>query len=152
MEEYRLLTQNSDYNSESRVLKHIPHKTKLDPTRMTVQACVAACQLDGWNDAGLEFGRECYCDNGTYPIGQSTPLMDCDMPCDGDASQFVSRRLIAKMRCKLTHDIGFVVAPSGCWSITKVRRLDLYHVAWSDVSPPRDDTHIELVLFRTRKP
>ena len=56
---------------------------------MTVQGCVEACHADYWTSAGIEYGRECYCDNRTYTIGESWEPVNCNMPCDGDASQSV---------------------------------------------------------------
>ena len=87
----RLLTDlNSDYSRTNRILKHIPHKVKLDYTRLTVTACISACAAEGYTDAGLEYSSECYCDNSTYPVGQSVTMMECNMGCSGDASQFVA--------------------------------------------------------------
>jgi len=53
---------------------------------MTVQQCIDNCAAAGHTSAGLEFGRECYCDNVLFPPSQSGPFTDYDMGCLGDAS------------------------------------------------------------------
>ena len=56
---------------------------------MTIQGCANACARDYWTSMGVEYGNECYCGNHTYPLGQSQTMNECNMPCDGDASQYV---------------------------------------------------------------
>lgn len=70
-----------------RILKHQP-TTIIPADEMTIQKCVDACQAAGFTSAGVEYGRECYCDNVTYPPGQSQDMGECNMPCTGDGSQF----------------------------------------------------------------
>jgi hypothetical protein len=56
---------------------------------MTVQKCIDACAADGFSSAGVEFGKECHCGNISFPAGSSAELDECNMPCLGDASQWV---------------------------------------------------------------
>ncbi|CAG8772051.1 7373_t:CDS:2, partial [Acaulospora colombiana] len=72
------------YNDSAgwRLLKHQP-TTPIPGDEMTVQKCVDACQASGFTSAGVEYGRECYCDNVTYPPGQSQDMGECFMPCTG---------------------------------------------------------------------
>ncbi|PVF94000.1 WSC-domain-containing protein [Serendipita vermifera] len=70
----------------NRILKHGP-VTPIPMDEMTVQKCIEGCKAAGFSSAGVEFGRECYCDNVTYPPGQSENWNECNMPCLGDGSQ-----------------------------------------------------------------
>ncbi|KAG8814910.1 hypothetical protein FRC19_001415, partial [Serendipita sp. 401] len=54
---------------------------------MTVQKCIDGCAAAGFSSAGVEYGGECYCDNVTYPPGQSQDMSECNMACTGDASE-----------------------------------------------------------------
>ncbi|EJT97083.1 WSC-domain-containing protein [Dacryopinax primogenitus] len=53
---------------------------------MTVEACVDICATNGFTYAGLEWAQECWCGNtlDTTRLGQYA----CDMPCQGDPSEF----------------------------------------------------------------
>jgi hypothetical protein len=57
---------------------------------MTVQKCIDGCAAAGFSSAGVEFGKECYCGNITFPPGSSSEPQECGMPCLGDASQYVT--------------------------------------------------------------
>ncbi|KAG8842004.1 hypothetical protein FRC20_004683, partial [Serendipita sp. 405] len=70
----------------NRILKHGPARD-ISGDSMTVQKCIEGCNQAGYSSAGLEYGRECYCDNVNYPPGQSESMSECDMPCTGDATQ-----------------------------------------------------------------
>ncbi|PVF94001.1 hypothetical protein CPB86DRAFT_70642 [Serendipita vermifera] len=54
---------------------------------MTVEKCIDGCAAAGFSSAGVEFGRECYCGNISYPPSQSYLMSECNMPCTGDASK-----------------------------------------------------------------
>jgi hypothetical protein len=56
---------------------------------MTVQKCIDRCAAAVFSSAGLEFGKECFCGNISFPPGSSAELDECNMPCLGDASQYV---------------------------------------------------------------
>ena len=55
----------------------------LDGSSMTVEGCINACSGMGYSLAGVEYARECYCDNS---IQNAAVLMNsgCDMPCTGN--------------------------------------------------------------------
>ena len=52
---------------------------------LTIAKCLARCQSNSFTYAGVEFGKNCHCDNsyGTYGV-QSDAL--CTTPCAGDSS------------------------------------------------------------------
>lgn len=52
---------------------------------MTTETCTSFCKSQGFTIAGLEYGRECYCDNTYF----STPLQSgqCNMNCAGNAKE-----------------------------------------------------------------
>jgi hypothetical protein len=54
---------------------------------MTIEPCLGACQDAGYVFAGVEFGKECWCDNVIRGIGTLTSDSDCNMPCSGNASE-----------------------------------------------------------------
>lgn len=58
--------------------------------KLTIPACVQACQGAGYAYAGLEYGRECWCGRAPAPNLEdaSDPqcAMQCDMPCGGNPS------------------------------------------------------------------
>ncbi|PVF98143.1 WSC-domain-containing protein [Serendipita vermifera] len=72
--------------SSNRLLKQGP-ATSIPYDQMTVQKCIDGCAAAGFSSAGVEYGGECYCDNVTYPPGQSQPISECNMGCKGDGSE-----------------------------------------------------------------
>ncbi|KAJ0324077.1 hypothetical protein Brms1b_001324 [Colletotrichum noveboracense] len=53
---------------------------------MTLSSCMANCTgFDYW---GTEYGRECYCGNFLDSTSTSALLVDCNMPCSGDSTQY----------------------------------------------------------------
>ncbi|KAG9042501.1 hypothetical protein FS842_002167, partial [Serendipita sp. 407] len=69
-----------------RILKHEPD-SPIPGDQMTVQKCIDGCAAAGYSSAGVELGRECYCDNVTYPLGPNDYKDKCSMPCTGDATE-----------------------------------------------------------------
>lgn len=57
---------------------------------MTVEMCVAFCKGKGFSLAGLEYGKECYCDN-KFATPSNAPQKNvfgaCNMPCAGNSAQ-----------------------------------------------------------------
>ncbi|KAL2141982.1 hypothetical protein VTI28DRAFT_1764 [Corynascus sepedonium] len=51
---------------------------------MTIASCAAFCS--SFKYFGLEYGRECYCDNTISLAATSADVSDCSFPCVGDAS------------------------------------------------------------------
>lgn len=48
----------------------------------TVESCLASCQSQGYQYAGLESWTECYCDSAIQSTGSVAPSTDCNLPCD----------------------------------------------------------------------
>ncbi|KAG8793431.1 hypothetical protein FRC17_008451, partial [Serendipita sp. 399] len=72
--------------ASNRILKQGP-ATPIPADSMTVQKCIDGCAAAGFSSAGVEFGKECFCDNVTYPPGQSEQMNECNKPCTGDGSR-----------------------------------------------------------------
>lgn len=57
---------------------------------MTVESCINFCKGKGYSLAGLEYARECYCDN-TYQQTDRAPKQNvmggCETKCSGDAGE-----------------------------------------------------------------
>lgn len=53
---------------------------------MTVEKCVDFCKANRFSHAGLEYGRECYCDNAIATDRAPKPgvMGNCEMKCAGD--------------------------------------------------------------------
>lgn len=58
------------------------------PLGVTASTCVAACQSLGFAFAGVETGRECWCDNEINPPTQRVSDNDCRQICDADIEQY----------------------------------------------------------------
>ncbi|KAG8818809.1 hypothetical protein FRC19_010302 [Serendipita sp. 401] len=56
-----------------------------DSDTMTVETCVNYCDSHNYRIAGLEYSRECYCDNDLQ--NGATTTTGCDMLCNGDNTQ-----------------------------------------------------------------
>jgi hypothetical protein len=55
---------------------------------MTVAGCTSACGSSGYALAGLEYAQECWCDNYVSSSGSKAAITDCNMACNGNASEF----------------------------------------------------------------
>lgn len=69
-----------------------PHRRTLPDRRiasddLTPQACAAACSVEGFLYAGLEYGRECWCGNSLHG-GSWVDDSQCDMTCAGEKTSF----------------------------------------------------------------
>ncbi|TDL22721.1 WSC-domain-containing protein [Rickenella mellea] len=51
---------------------------------MTEEACTTACFNAGYQYAGVEFSKECYCDN-SIQNGSASTTTGCDMACTGNS-------------------------------------------------------------------
>ncbi|KAF8878018.1 WSC domain-containing protein [Gymnopilus junonius] len=58
-----------------------------DVTGMTIESCLAFCTPAGYKYAGVEFSRECYCDNVIQSPGAPISSNSCNMACTGDADE-----------------------------------------------------------------
>lgn len=54
---------------------------------MTVPLCLSYCQSSGYNWAGLEYTRECYCAQHLSALSTHYPDSECSLPCMGNSSQ-----------------------------------------------------------------
>lgn len=57
-------------------------------SNMTVENCVTSCGGAGYTLAGMEYAGECYCDNYVAKSASNTTLTQCNMPCNGNSSEF----------------------------------------------------------------
>jgi hypothetical protein len=53
---------------------------------MTLESCTAFCA--GYQYAGVEYARECYCGNSFAAGSVAAPAGECDMTCAGNPSNF----------------------------------------------------------------
>jgi hypothetical protein len=81
------------YRDGNRILTNDP-AAPIPADQMTVQKCIDGCAAAGFFSAGLEYGRECRCGNISFPPGNVADINDCNMPCLGDASEYVSLFLV----------------------------------------------------------
>ncbi|KAG8818964.1 hypothetical protein FRC18_012255 [Serendipita sp. 400] len=88
LDSYQQYTRTQCWHDDTsnRLLKHGP-SPPISNDLMTIQKCIDGCAAAGYSSAGLEFGRECFCDNVSYPPGKTDDIRECNMPCTGDASQ-----------------------------------------------------------------
>ncbi|KAH9172379.1 WSC domain-containing protein [Lactarius sanguifluus] len=54
---------------------------------MTVASCGAECRRSGYPLAGMEFGRDCYCDDGGTLIDIPIPSENCMLACFGNSTE-----------------------------------------------------------------
>ncbi|KAK5070639.1 hypothetical protein LTR64_000314 [Lithohypha guttulata] len=56
---------------------------------MTNEQCIAFCGGKGFSTAGTQYSKECYCGNSIPASAQPVAgvVGNCNMPCDGDATQ-----------------------------------------------------------------
>jgi hypothetical protein len=70
-------------DSRERLLLHQEVKAM---DNATVASCMDACGLRGFSLAGVEYGNECFCGNGTPDT--SLPIVSgCEMTCNGNRSE-----------------------------------------------------------------
>ncbi|KAF2668731.1 WSC-domain-containing protein [Microthyrium microscopicum] len=53
----------------------------VDGNTLTPQNCLDACEAQGFNLGGLEFGRECFCGNTIMGNNRPIDIGNCNMPC-----------------------------------------------------------------------
>ncbi|KAH6900869.1 WSC domain-containing protein [Coprinopsis sp. MPI-PUGE-AT-0042] len=69
-------------DSSERILTYV-----FDAPVNTIESCTALCASKGYGLAGLQYGRECWCDR-YMPSGSLKPDSECSTPCAGDPTQF----------------------------------------------------------------
>jgi hypothetical protein len=60
-----------------------------DPEGMTIERCIDHCRSKGFSIAGVEFSKQCFCDNHIPTDRLPSPGLvgNCGMPCTGDDKQ-----------------------------------------------------------------
>ncbi|KAF5310592.1 hypothetical protein D9619_008240 [Psilocybe cf. subviscida] len=58
-----------------------------DVTNMTIESCIAFCAPAEFLFAGVEFSRECFCDNVIESPGAPIDSSTCNMPCTGNSGE-----------------------------------------------------------------
>ncbi|KAF2258383.1 hypothetical protein CC78DRAFT_587230 [Lojkania enalia] len=58
-----------------------------DDPDLTVELCVSRCSAQGYSVAGMQFARQCFCDNVLRNAATSAPESECNMACAGDSSE-----------------------------------------------------------------
>ncbi|WQF76496.1 Putative carbohydrate-binding WSC [Colletotrichum destructivum] len=53
-----------------------------------VSDCTSACAAQGYQFAGLEFGKECFCGTGIQNDGKPISAESCNMACTADKTQY----------------------------------------------------------------
>ncbi len=53
---------------------------------MTVEPCAQRCRAKGFEYAGVQYARQCFCGNSYGKLGKA-PDKECSMPCDGDPKE-----------------------------------------------------------------
>ncbi|KAF2652087.1 WSC-domain-containing protein [Lophiostoma macrostomum CBS 122681] len=70
----------------------------------TVSSCVGACAHRGFSLAGVEYGNECWCDNGS-PDASLPTVSGCETTCNGNRSELcggTDRLNIYKLKCAVS--------------------------------------------------
>jgi hypothetical protein len=71
----------------SRTLR-IPIPVTGGPDTVTIESCQTACGAAGFTYAGVEYARECYCDNSIQATGTLAKIQtSCFMACSGNANE-----------------------------------------------------------------
>ncbi|KAL0947758.1 hypothetical protein HGRIS_013836 [Hohenbuehelia grisea] len=87
------------------------------PPGVTAESCTAACQTaGGFTHAGLEVGRECWCDNLLDNTASVVPDTECRTVCDADHSEFCGRQNRVAIY-QFSNSDGTPSEPQGCTSI-----------------------------------
>jgi len=58
-----------------------------DQGSMTVENCLTTCKSKGYTYAGLEFGKQCFCDNEIGYGRTPQSFASCSVPCTGNSSE-----------------------------------------------------------------
>lgn len=56
----------------------------IERSNMTPEVCIAHCAAKGYQYAGVQFARQCFCGNA---YGRHGPATNCTTPCYGDKAQ-----------------------------------------------------------------
>ena len=65
--------------------RNLPHRTYYG-SKNTIKSCKKACFQKGYQYAGVQYSKECYCGN-YLPKKIARRQSECNMGCSGDRSQ-----------------------------------------------------------------
>ncbi|KFA78018.1 hypothetical protein S40288_05246 [Stachybotrys chartarum IBT 40288] len=74
------------YTDQGAAGRSLSWPKRIDAATFTTDSCLSACKQDGFPFAGTEYGRECYCGSVLANHTVPAPAAECNMPCQGDAS------------------------------------------------------------------
>lgn len=60
---------------------------KPDNDTLTVETCIAMCSAEGYNIAGMEYGKQCFCDLYLHNLPQLVSDRECNMNCAGSSGE-----------------------------------------------------------------
>ena len=60
--------------------------TLLNVPNLTPDKCIKACREKGFNFAGVQFSKECWCGKEAPSTDRIVDLKECKMACQGDSS------------------------------------------------------------------
>ncbi|PPQ71708.1 hypothetical protein CVT26_007625 [Gymnopilus dilepis] len=89
----------------------------------TAETCTAACQAAGFPLAGLEFGKECWCDS-YFLFPTVSPDSECSSICDADNSELCG----AGNRLAVYQDTNAVLDSQQCLNGTQLRNNVLFNL------------------------
>ncbi|KAM0251076.1 hypothetical protein ACHAQJ_008358 [Trichoderma viride] len=75
------------YTDNSQLGRTLSWSADIDSSTFTTEACLTACEVEGFPLAGTEFGGECWCGN---VLANNTAKVDdsqCNFPCNGNSSE-----------------------------------------------------------------
>ncbi|KAF7361180.1 Copper radical oxidase [Mycena sanguinolenta] len=88
-------------DASDNTLKRILAGSTHTANNMTIEACISYCNMDGFSYAGLEYARECYCDNANHAPSPAGPVTDCNMSCAGNPTESCGAGLRMRVYNKL---------------------------------------------------
>jgi len=91
--------------------------TSLINNNVTVEVCIAFCTTAGYIFAGVEFGRECYCDSTIQIPAAKAPLANCNMACAGNPSELCGGSGLLTVFTSGAPSPVLVPAPSPDWAL-----------------------------------
>ena len=59
--------------------------TKINVPSLTPAKCIKACGGQGFSNAGVQMGKECWCGHVAPPEDKKVSMEDCNMDCEGDS-------------------------------------------------------------------
>jgi len=73
-------------SSSPRLLPFLPGNDLRFPS-LTPAKCIAACNDQNYNFAGVQFGHECWCGDEAPPEDKIVDMEECNQSCEGDSAQ-----------------------------------------------------------------